>query len=214
MMKNNNLLNRNKKTLVLISILILLPSVFGILMWNSLPDSLPVHWDFSGNPDGYAGRPFAVIGLPLILLLLLWVCVLGISKDPKAHNVNSRVFRILLWIFPVISLIFSAFIYSYSMGIKVNVTMITLILLGLMFIVIGNYLPKCKPTYTIGIRVPWTLADPENWTKTHRLGGKLFIAAGFISIVSIFLGTDIPAIISLIAAGVIPVIYSFVIYKK
>ena len=91
------------------------------------------------------------------------------------------------------------------------------ILLGLMFIVIGNYLPKCKQSYTMGIKLPWTLNDEENWNRTHRLGGKLWVACGLIFIVSMFLPNKFMVAITLVVitiAVLVPTVYSYLLFRE
>ena len=104
--------------------------------------------------------------------------------------------------------------YATALGGSVRVEMLMPILLGVVFIAIGNYMPKCKQNYTIGIKIPWTLASEENWNKTHRLagwvwvgGGVVMMLAGFFDLFWIIMGAT--AIMVLI-----PLIYSFVLHRK
>ena len=110
--------------------------------------------------------------------------------------------------------------YSYgiiaaALNVNINVSTWVLCFVGILFIVIGNYLPKCKQNYTIGIKLPWTLNSEENWNKTHRFGGIVFVLFGLIQIAGAFLDFGgIITMITIFAVLLIPMIYSFILYKK
>ena len=80
------MIKKNWKTLLITSVVILLPILVGLVLWNQLPDQIPSHWDASGEIDGWSSKPFTVFGMPLILLALQWLCVLGTNSDPKKEN--------------------------------------------------------------------------------------------------------------------------------
>lgn len=86
--------------------------------------------------------------------------------------------RLVLWIIPVTSLIVCCSIYANAVGIAVDIGFVANGIVGLLFILIGNYMPKCKQNYTTGIKVPWTLHSQENWNRTHRLAGWVWIIGG------------------------------------
>ena len=86
--------------------------------------------------------------------------------------------------------------------------------MGALFVVIGNYLPKCKQSYTVGIKIPWTLNDEENWNKTHRLAGFLWVIGGVVIMATAFLGTFWLFFVVLIPMVIVPFVYSYSLYKK
>ena len=92
------MIKRNKLKLIFSSILIFLPSVVGLLLWNRLPESMTTHWGADGNADGFSGKAFAVFGMPLILLAIHWLCIFFTTKDPKNKDQNHKVFGLVLWI--------------------------------------------------------------------------------------------------------------------
>ena len=119
------------------------------------------------------------------------------------------------------SVIVNGITYAAALGMEIEVGIIISILVGILLIALGNYMPKLQQNYTIGIRVPWTLNSTENWNRTHRLGGKTFILGGFLLIIAGFLGSVMGdygtlaalIVIVLICAGV-PAVYSFWLFKK
>ena len=204
----------NKKTLVLTSVVILLPIIIGVLLWSKLPDTIPTHFAMDGTPNGWSSKPFTVFGLPLFLLGVHLLCIGATSQDPKYPNMSDKLFGIVLWICPVISLLTVVTCYSAALGYEMNISKYVMIGIGILFMVIGNYLPKCKQNYTMGIKLPWTLDDEENWNRTHRFAGFLWVAGGAFITINAFLEWEWLFLVIVFAMVLIPTIYSFLYYKK
>ena len=160
------MIKKNLKVLIITSIIILLPMVAGLVLWNRLPEQIPFHWNAAGEVDGWASKGVAVFVPSAAMLALQWLCVLVTSTDPKKQNHPKKVVHLVFWLIPLITVFISALMYATALGGDVRVEMLMPILLGVVFIAIGNYMPKCKQNYTIGIKIPWTLASEENWNKT------------------------------------------------
>ena len=77
------MIKKNLKVLIITSIVILLPILAGLILWNQLPEQIPTHWNAAGEIDGWSSKPFAIFGLPAIMLAAQWLCVLGTAADPK-----------------------------------------------------------------------------------------------------------------------------------
>jgi uncharacterized membrane protein len=105
-------------------------------------------------------------------------------------------------------------VYATALGYGINVEIIMPLLVGLMFIIVGNLLPKCRQSYTLGIKLPWTLHNEENWNKTHRLAGKLWVVGGIITMASALIGSFWILLSVLILMVAIPTIYSYCLYRK
>lgn len=211
-MKKNNVIK-----VLISSVIILLPIIFGVIVWENLPDTMTTHWGADGNADGFGGKAFAVFGLPLILLALHLICITATLLDKKQKEQNKKALGIVFWIIPFISLFANGIIYGAAFDKTFDLSILMPILLGLMFIFIGNYLPKIKQNKTLGIRVTWTLNDEENWNKTHRFGGKVWVVGGFIMLFSIFLPITVMlpvTFVIIVAISVIPIVYSYVMYRK
>ncbi|MBR2052915.1 MAG: SdpI family protein [Clostridia bacterium] len=210
------MLKQHKWKLLVSSLVILLPMIVGLCIWNILPNVIPIHWDINGNPDGFAGKAIAVFAVPGGMLALHWLCVLAsVFLDPKSKNtVSSKAFGLVIWITPIINLVVCALVFAYALGLAINIGFVMSLLVGVMFIVIGNYLPKCKQSYTMGIKLPWTLHDEENWNKTHRLGGIVWVICGIAMLATSWLGNFWVLVGVLLAAIIIPTIYSYVLYRK
>ena len=210
-----------KITIIITTLITLLPILFGLIVWNRLPEQIATHWGADGQADGYSGKTFAVFGMPCILAVLqLFVSFITLN-DPKRRNIHKKPLTLVLWVIPVMSLIVNVITYGVALGMEINVGIIVSILIGILFIILGNYMPKLQQNYTVGIRVPWTLNSTENWNRTHRLGGKLFIVGGFVIIVNGFIGGFAGETLSLavmiavvVLCAVIPMGYSFWLFRR
>ena len=208
------MIKKHLKLLIITSLVILLPILAGVALWDQLPDPMPSHWNATGEIDGWSSKPFAVFGLPLILLAAQWLCMLGTCADPKKNNHPQKILHLVLWIIPVLSVVMHTFVYLIALGYGVRMEVVMPILIGLIFTIIGNYMPKCKQNYTIGIKIPWTLNNEENWNKTHRFAGWLWTVCGILIMLTGFFGgiwVFLPITILMVLA---PVVYSYVLHRR
>ena len=208
------MIKKNWKVLILASVVILLPLLAGVILWDQLPEQIPTHWNAVGEVDGWSSKPFAVCGLPLILLAAQWLCVLGTCADPKKQNHPEKMVHLVLWIIPALAVLLMAITYAVALGKTVRVEMVMPVAIGLTLAIVGNYLPKCKQNYTIGIKIPWTLDSEENWNRTHRFAGRLWLICGLVIMFAGFFGgfwVSLPIVLLMVFA---PIIYSYVLHRK
>lgn len=214
------MLKRNKKTLVITSLVTLLPMVVGLLLWPRLPDTLATHFDFSGEPNGWSSKTFAVLGMPVFLLGVHLLCAVATQADPKHKNIQDKVYRMILWISPVVSALCCGLTYLWALGVEMDLSLWGPLVMAVLFLVLGNYLPKCRQSYTVGIKVPWALADEDNWNATHRFGGRVWIICGVAMLALIPLGKWAPNLASgafmavTLPAVLLPTVYSYLYYRK
>ena len=199
---------------LLLILLTIIPIAYLLFNWNTLPEQMPIHFDFDGEPNGY-GSKMVFIFLPLGLYLLLLVLP---SIDPRKSNyeIFSDTYyklRIILTVF--IGTIDTVIIYNSLHGIE-KMGLIIPILIMLIFTLLGNYMGNIRPNYFVGIKVPWTLNNDVVWIKTHKLAGKLWFWGGLVGIVTLFLvenSTFVMLPIILIIT-IVPIVYSYIIYQK
>ena len=208
------MIKKHWKTLLITSIITLLPIVAGLLLWNKLPEKMPIHWNAEGVVDGWGSKAFTVFGLPGIMLAVQWLCALGTSADPKKANHPEKVLHLVLWIIPVLSIVLFAITYAVALGKQVRIEVILPVLIGLIFTIIGNYMPKCKQNYTIGIKIPWTLNSEKNWNKTHRFAGILWVICGILIMATAFLGKIWISLPIVLVMALIPMLYSYILHRK
>ena len=205
-----------KKHIILSSIVILLPVLAGLFLWNRLPATMTTHWGADGYADGWSGKAFGVFGLPLILLAFHWLMILLDSRITKNYEQNRKAYRIVFWIIPVISLFSNGFIYAFALGWEFRPELLVSPMIGLLFIVLGNYLPKIRQNPTLGIKISWTLKSEENWNRTHRMAGKLWVIGGILLLFTVFLPMNIAAwiwVTALIVLAVVPMGYSYYLHR-
>ncbi len=176
------MIKSKKATLILTSVLTFLPCIAGVLLWNQLPDKIAVNFDLHGNPNDWESKEFAVFILPLFLLAVHWICILCMAW--QNNNKNKRFLDLCLWICPCISILCNCSVYFFAFEIEFNAAKIISVFLGIVFIIIGNIMPKISQNKTVGFRTPWTVADTDNWYYTHRIAGKIWVAGGIVMFVA------------------------------
>ena len=205
----------NKKTMILTSILILLPILAGLVLWNQLPEQVATHFGYGGEADGWSSKGFAVFGLPTVLLAIHWICTYVTGTDPKYDRYPEKMKKIVLWICPVVSWVGAYTTYAAALDKDLSkMESWVSLLLGVVFVIVGNYLPKIKQNYYLGIKLPWTYASEENWNKTHRLGGKVWVSGGILFIINALLNIKGVEIVLAVAMILIPTVYSYLYSRK
>ncbi len=199
--------------------ILLAPFVVSIFLWDQLPEEVPTHFNAKGEADDWGPKWINAFLLPGIgaatYLLLLFLPLI----DPKKKISNAQkpisAIRIFTSIFFVV---IYALVMTTSMNIEVNISQYVYLGVGVLFVIIGNYMNSVKPNYFIGLRTPWTLENSEVWKRTHRLGSKLWVVGGlllmgapFIIPIDFISGFTVGLVVVL--AGV-PFVYSYLIFKK
>lgn len=208
-------MKNNKREMLLTSLVCLLPLFAGAALYPRLPETMATHWDFSGNANGWSSRAATVFGLPLFILALHLVCFYAESRETK-KNRNPVLRTVLLWFCPAVSLLGGAVTLGTGLGYEMHISTVVPVFVGLLFLILGNYLPKIRQNRTMGIKLPWTLASEENWTHTHRVAGFTWVAAGLLMLLSALLrlhGPTVTVVLLALAVG-IPVLYSYLYYRR
>ena len=205
--------------MLLTSAVSLLPMLLGIAVYSRLPEQLPSHWSFSGEVNGYSGKATIVFILPILMAVLSVFVQFMLENDPKKANMSSALKAISRWCCPLLSLVLVPMTIFVGLGYDVPISLIVCVIVGFVFIAVGNYLPKSKLNYTMGIRLPWTLSSEENWNRTHRFAGKVWMVAGFLLIICGFAAHQLHSGMTAVAVLLLlalfsPTVYSFWLYKK
>lgn len=200
------------KLTVITTLITLLPIVLGIVLYDRLPDVVATHWGIDNQPNGWSSKAMAAFGIPCIMAALNLVCG-GATDRLQSEGVPKRVLALCRWIIPVLSLILVPVMLYSALGVSFDMGRIVCSILGIMFIIIGNYLPKCRRNGVVGIKIPWTLSSDENWDKTHRFAGFVWIVCGAAAIVGGWT-KPVVAIVALVAMILLPVVYSGILKHK
>lgn len=211
------MIKNNKLKITVASILILLPTILGAIFWDKLPDVFPTHWGIDGKADGFGGKVLFVIVMPLILYALFWIMLLVTAKGKSNRDQNKKILGMTIWIIPYISVFVSLMSYFGATGNALEMTSFIPVIIGILFAVLGNYMPKCRQNRTIGVKTKWTLENEENWNRTHRFAGKAFVLCGLLTVLCVFLpylwGMGV-ALAMVFLSCLSVYIYSYCYYKK
>ena len=211
------MIRKYKKTLIFTTLLTLLPIVIGLILWNKLPDSMVIHWGAGGQPDGAGSKATAVFVMPLILVAVHWLCVLITAKDPGNRGRNMKLQTLVLWIIPLLSNLVCCMMYALALGKEFPIIHITVMFMGILFTVIGNYMPKCRMNATMGIKVRWAYTSEENWNATHRFGGRAWFIGGIVLALCALIPGTLHLqfmFLAILVLVFVPVVYSWRYYRK
>lgn len=206
---------KNRRQMVLMLLICLIPLIAGIILYPQIPDKIVTHWNFNGEPNGWSSKLVGVIIMPLVLTVLTLFMPKLLAMDPTNKDMDYKLKNCIIWIIPIITFVCPSLSLLSALGKQVKIEVIIPMIVGLMIAIMGNYMPKAKQSYTVGIKLPWTLNDEENWNKTHRLGGFVFVLGGLaIAISSLFECRGVIMMASLLSMIFIPIIYSYMLYRN
>ncbi len=211
------LLKEHKGTVIVTCLVILLPMVAGLLLWDKLPANMTSHWNAAGVADGTSSKASMVFGLPLGMLAAHWFCMACLALDKGNRDQTPKALGLVLWIMPAVSLFLGGLVYTTALGMDYSAEKIAPLVLGVCFIICGNYFPKIKCNATLGIKLPWTVYNEENWNATHRLGGKVWVIGGLVMLVSALLPLQAMVtvfVVTMVVLILVPTIYSYCYYRK
>jgi uncharacterized membrane protein len=200
-------------------IIVVLTVVFTAAVFGRLPERIPTHWDAQGTVNGEMDRLFGAWLLPAMIAAMALVLPRLPAIDPRRANYDKFRPSYDLVINAVITMmaILHVAMLGVALGWPVSMERVTPLMAGMLFIVLGNVLPRARPNWLFGIRTPWTLTNDRVWERTHRVGGMLFVVAGVVLMLSAFLKPHLvlPAIVTtVVVAAVIPIAYSYFIWKE
>ena len=207
------------RTTIFISVaLIAIAILAGLLLWSRLPDPMPAHWNAAGEIDGYMSKFWGVFLIPIISIALAGLFLIIPNIDPLKANIAQ--FRSTFNWFIVVFVVYMLYVYALTLfaalGTSFNMTLMLLPAVGLLFIGIGYLMNGAKRNFFIGIRTPWTLSSDTVWDETHKLGSKLFMLGGVVTILCAFLGESgiWIMLVAMLGAAFAPIVYSYVLYQR
>ncbi len=193
--------------------------IISAIVLPVLPDQIPIHFNSQGGADGY-GNPLMVFLFPGIILFLNVLAEFTKHTDPRAANyaVFSKHYYLFYMVIDIFLFLVQLYVITYALEIiTLNISNAIVAAMGVLFIIIGNLMPKIKQNFFMGIKTPWTIADEQVWYETHRLSGKLWFILGILMCICGFLPTNvmIPTLLIIMAVAVlVPVVGSYVFFKR
>ncbi len=194
-----------------------IPFLPGIFFYHKLPDIMAVHFGRGNHPNGFLSKDLALFGIPVFMIIVYAMAYFVMVKDPKSRNHGKEAIVAVLLFVPLLNILTNCMILLFNMGSEINTDLIVRGSVSVFLILLGNYLPKIKNNYTIGIKTPWTLADDEVWNQTHRMAGYMWIMGGFVMLPCSFFSTRISYYIfigTILMISVVPIMYSYLVYSR
>lgn len=189
-----------------------------LAVFPGLPEQIPIHWNAEGEIDNYGPRVMDLVlgALPLLICILMYVMPV---LDPRRRNYerHKKVYGIMTALISVMMMGFSWLSTLAALGYDPDMARILPVVVGVLFIILGNYMPKLQSNYFVGVRTPWAIENTWVWRKTQWMGGITFIIMGAVFLVSVFLpsGFQAPVLISVVLGGVVwDYLYSWLVYRR
>lgn len=201
-------------------VLVALMFLAGAILYSYLPDILPVHWDFNGEPNNWWPKIYGVWLIPGMSLIFMILFPILQRIDPKSQNypgfakawavIQTSILGMLAYMYGVT--LFVTFYPAYN----AMVGRLVVFGIGLLFVILGNYMGKIRQNYFVGLKTPWTLNDPEVWQKSQRLAGWVFVLAGLLIIIEaiIWLAVAYVFFAIILLTVFVPIIYSYLLSRK
>jgi uncharacterized membrane protein len=208
---------KKNKLFYLTLIITFIPLIVNLIAYPHIPDKVPVHWGITGDPNRYGSKmeQLTMSALPLVLFLFLNFLP---SIDPKkeSYKKHDSAFSIINFVIILFLIILNITGLFSALGYNIQFQKVVPILMGILFIVLGNFMTQLRHNYFFGIRTPWTLASEYVWKKTHRFGGYVFVVIGLVPLSSLFIGPiGMYLFLGAMAIGIaLILIYSYLIFKK
>lgn len=197
------------KILIITCIVCLLPVLLGVALWNELPDTMAIHFDINNNPDNFASKGFVVFGLPALMVILQIFCCFINDINAHRHGERKKFEMATKWIIPIMSVILQILTLGYGLGWNIDIRRVAMVIVGGIFLVIGNYLPKFDYIKNYDL-------DTEKARKINRFIGIMSVIMGLLAIITVFLTPmfSVAWLFLLIPYVVVGVIYGIKVGKK
>jgi len=215
-------MKKNTPNLLVALIMLAIPFGYAAYVYPSLPSTIPTHFNIKGEADGFEGKDTIFLGPGIMSVVGLFTFFLLSNLknfDPKRFkNEDDGMFKKFA-LFMVIFMSIMGLIITYSAtGAKINITKLLLPFLGMVFAIMGWYMPKLHQNYFAGFKLPWTLENVDNWNETHKLAGKVWLYGGIVQAIGTLVLPSVPAFIvfitSIAVMVIIPSVFSYRMFKN
>jgi uncharacterized membrane protein len=190
-----------------------------VAVYDRLPERMPTHWNMRGEVDGWSSRPFGAFGIP-VLTIALWGFLRILPKiDPRRANYDK--FRSTYDILIASVIGFMSVLHlgalAFALGLPIAFDRVVFVSIALLHLLLGNFLPRARPNWFVGIRTPWTLSNDRVWERTHRVGGYAFTLGGAVMLVTAVFAKQYSLWILLAVAMAVTtfvLVYSYVVWRQ
>lgn len=200
--------------------LLLVVIIISAIAYPKMPEIVPIHWNYAGEPDNYGSKIIGAFLIPAIIAIMLILFPILSKIDPKAKNYTQfagswHVIQITIMFMLAYFHLVQLYIIlhpdkNYLLGKLFTAG------LGVMFVILGNFMGKVRQNYFVGIKTPWALNDPEVWQKTQRFGGWVFVIGGLIFLLQALIWQYVLPIfiVTITTIIILPIAYSYFISRK
>ena len=197
------------KYFLVTSIVCLLPCLLGVLLWDKLPDVMAIHFDINNNPDNFASKGFVVFGLPILMVILQGFCCFINDLNAKKHGERKKFETVTKWIIPILTIVLQLATFGIALGYEVDIRIVATVIVGVMFIVLGKYMPKLDYIKNYDV-------DTDKARKINRFIGVEMVIMGILFLISTLLPpiATVICLLLLIPYTIISVIYGIRVGKS
>lgn len=186
----------------------------GLVFYNKLPDRLPFHWGIENAPDSYGAKWIVVFLIPLLMCAFHAFLCAASNRSGQEEKMPEKARLLMRLIIPVLTIMLETVTVMFALDVYKNIGTVVTCFCAVLFILTGNYLPKARRNTVFGLKFPWTLKSDLVWNKSHRFAGWFSVVGGFVMLIMGLAELYVPAIVTVFATAIVPVVYSFIVYKK
>jgi uncharacterized membrane protein len=193
--------------------------VAGAIALPHLPARVPIHWNVAGQVNGWAAPTMAAFLSPTMALGIWALLLLAPTIDPRrsAYASFAATYRLIRHLVVAVIAAVDAVVLGSALGVRISVPVVTTLLVSALLFVVGNVLPRVRPTWFVGVRTPWTLTNDEVWRRTQRFAGRLYVLAALVVLPGLVGGPRVLAFL-VAAAAILPAlaatVYSYLLYQR
>lgn len=178
-------MNKNDKRLLLFtSFICLFPIVIGLYFYEQLPEKIPIHFNINNQPDSYFIKPLFVFGIPILMMVLQTIVCLRSSKYDPYEQANRKMTLVMRWIIPILTFVMYLLTIYYTLAHPLDIRLVVMVVVGILLIIVGNYLPKTKRVSYLHFGFMKQM-DDRSYRKISRFSGYMLVINGFLFLISI-----------------------------
>ncbi|MBQ4067721.1 MAG: DUF1648 domain-containing protein [Lachnospiraceae bacterium] len=220
-----------------LTVLTVLPLITTAIVLRFMPDKIPAHYDAAGNIDRWGSKyeSFVLPGI-IVIMTLFWLCFIKYFENKQKKSTNDKEVKesennakMLYYVADSMAIMFGVMqyfiLYSAFVASKgeftasaVDFSVVTNVCMGIMFIVLGNILPKAKKNSIVGVRTVWSMHNDRTWATSNRMGGVLLMLSGVLTILeSLIIGGILSTFVMLgilVLDTILSMVYSYKMYQK
>lgn len=196
--------------------------VLSALAWSGIPDGepIPVHWGIDGKPDRYSSKFEGLLTAPVITAIAGALLSLLPLFEKRKENLEKSAEPFSLVVFGILGFLLTvhALLIGTYLGFETAISITVPLMAGLLFIVLGLFMPRIRSNHFVGVRTPWTLKSEKSWEKTNRIAGVIMVAMGAGMVFSALFSSGVLLLATVFGGAVVLILfslfYSYAVWKN